>query len=405
MKKPSTGYKKTKKVKKKKNHYIGRLLVANPKKVSANEKIVKFLIYIALRLVIRPRRWKDPKKNYEIIDRTHKRIMSADFIFIPSSIAFYLIMAFMPILSLITFLYQIPAIQSILTEGHFEGANFVHHGAAHNVIATVSNKDSRDFLQHVKMNSLPPNEYWSLDLSQATYKVDVNLVSNVLGRFIPGMEDILNSMATATNGGGKHIIHTGAFIATVLSLIVSTWIAAGGFAKLVFTQSYMYEHKFVGGYWMNKIKGMFMVAIFTMSLIVALIINITVTKQIDGATMSDGIKSFLKILFLVGGLFVGIFLAFLSLFKLSPRYSIKVKNIIPGTMVATIPTAGFLILFGLISTLWSYGNYGIIGTIMFVGMSALIITYFIFVGISANVSYYRTFVGDKLKNKWTISKK
>ena len=71
MKKPRTGYDKSKKQKKKKNHYISSLLVANPKRVSTQEKIVKFLIYIALRLVIRPRRWKDPKKNYEIIDRTY----------------------------------------------------------------------------------------------------------------------------------------------------------------------------------------------------------------------------------------------------------------------------------------------------------------------------------------------
>ena len=69
MKKPSTGYEKRKKPKKNKNHYIGNLLVANPKKVSFNEKLVKFLIYLALRLVIAPKKWKDPKKNYEIIDR------------------------------------------------------------------------------------------------------------------------------------------------------------------------------------------------------------------------------------------------------------------------------------------------------------------------------------------------
>jgi len=41
--------------------------------------------------------------------------MSADFIFIPSSVAFYIIMAFMPILSLISFLYMIPGFQEALS--------------------------------------------------------------------------------------------------------------------------------------------------------------------------------------------------------------------------------------------------------------------------------------------------
>ena len=89
MAKPNTGYKKKPKIKKKKTRYVSSLLIAPTKKVSLNERIIKFLIYIALRLAIRPRKWKDPRKNYEIIDRTYKRIMSADFVFIPSSIAIF----------------------------------------------------------------------------------------------------------------------------------------------------------------------------------------------------------------------------------------------------------------------------------------------------------------------------
>jgi hypothetical protein len=39
--------------------------------------------------------------------------MSTDFIFIPSSIAFYLIMSFMPIISMIIVFYQIPSVNSL----------------------------------------------------------------------------------------------------------------------------------------------------------------------------------------------------------------------------------------------------------------------------------------------------
>jgi len=55
--KPKIGYQDKKKIKKtKKKSYISSLFV-NPKKhTSINEKVVKFLIYIALRLVIRPKK-------------------------------------------------------------------------------------------------------------------------------------------------------------------------------------------------------------------------------------------------------------------------------------------------------------------------------------------------------------
>lgn len=401
--KPNTGYEKKKKPKKMKNHYIGKLLVANPKKVSLNEKIVKFLIYLALRLVIRPKKWKDPKKNYEIIDRTYKRIMSADFIFIPSSIAFYLIMAVMPILSLIMFLYQFEAIQELLSKGHY------HYTWTQTIGTTSTNvsmdfKSSELFSEHIsELRKTHPTIM--IDNQTSKWIIEEDLLANVLGKFIPGLKDVLNSMQSFTKGGGKHIVNAGALTATLLSLVVSTWIAAGGFSKLVFTQSYMYEHKFVGGYWMNKFKGMVMVTIFSIVLFLALAINILITKQIDSSELSDTWNSFFKTFFLVVGLFVGVFLAFIALFKFSPRYSIKIRHIIPGAMVSTIPTAGFLALFGLISSLWSYGNYGVVGTVMYIGMSSLIITYFIFVGLSANVAYYKTFVGEKVKNKWTISKK
>lgn len=403
MKKPKTGYDKQKKKKNKKNHYIGNLLVANPKKVSSQEKLVKFLIYIALRLVIRPRRWKDPKKNYEIIDRTYKRIMSSDFIFIPSSIAFYLIMAFMPILSLIMFLYQFESVQELLSKGHFEHWSYTLHdpsGTLKDLVRVNATYETyqADLLKH---------QGWAvIGLSKWGWVIENDLLSNVLGRFIPGIESFLKQIAESTQTGGKHIINAGVVTSTILSLVVSTWIAAGGFAKLVYTQSYMYEHKFVGGYWMNKIKGMFMVFIFSISLFIALTVNIITTKQIDASTtLSQTSKSAIKMTFLVLGLFSGIFIGFIVFFKLSPRYSIRLRHVIPGAMVSTIPTAGFLSLFGYITTLWSYGNYGSLGTIMYLAMSSLIVTYFIFVGLSANVAYYKTFVGNKVRNKWTLSKK
>ena len=356
-KKPSTGYDKKKAPKvegakvKKKRSYVSSLIVSPHKQVTITEKVVKFLIYIALRLVLPPRKWKHPKKNYEIIDRTYKRIMSADFIFIPSSIAFYLIMAFIPILSLIMFFYQL---------------DFFH-----------------TFLTHDGKNS----------------------VAEVVGKFIPGMDSFIESVSNFTDSHQTKAAQTGAMIATILSLIISTWIAAGGFAKLVFTQSYIFEHKYVGGYWMNKIKGMFIVFSFTLFLFIGLLLNILYEQWVSSFKWNETAKNVIIHISLAIGLFIFLFIGFIILYKFSPRYKIKVRNILPGAMVTTIPTAGFLALFGSIASMWSYGSYGALGVVMYVGMSSLIITYFIFVGIIVNASYFKTFVGPKVRNKWTISKK
>lgn len=355
FKKPHVGYKKTKKTKtsrKQKRRYVSDLILYKPggAKVSVMERVVKLLIYLALRLVIRPKKWKDPEKNYEIIDRTYKRIMSADFIFIPSSVAFYIIMAFMPVIAIIVFTTSLPGLE--------------------------------DFK---------------------------NQVDDVLGKFIPGMSDILKQaqeMFNPSNGGHVSIATQVAGIsATFTSLMVSIWIASGGFSKLIYTQSYIYEHKFVGGYWMNRIKGMFMVLAFTAFLVGALLINIFVNRYINSWNVSESGKTVAKYVFLIFGLLCLTFFGFLALFKFSPRYKIKLRHVIPGAMVAALPTTLFLSLFGIITNLWSYGAYGSIGAIMYIGMASLIVSNFLFMGLISNAAYYKTFVGLTVDKKWTVSKK
>ncbi len=360
--KPKVGYQKApvKKKSKKKESAMHKLFVSpKKKKMPMAEKVVKFIIYFALRLAIRPKKWKDPKKNIEIINRTYDRIMSTDFVYIPSSIAFYLIMAFLPILSIISMLYLIPGVSEFLT-------------------------DIR------------------LDKSTANAKGDA--ISDVLGSFIPGGKQIFNDIKNAVTGASAGLT-TAATITTVSSLFFSTWIAANGFSKLVFTQSHIYGHKFLGGYWMNKLKGMSMVLIFTLFLVVVLAANVAFVSWIASFNFDKNITKLITYIFLIPSTFVGFFIAFMALYKLSPRFKIKLRHVIPGAMITTIPTAGFIVLFGTITSIWSYGSYGVLGAIMFIGMTSLLITYFIFVGITANAAYYKTFVSNKVKEKWTLSKK
>ena len=354
--KPQIGYKSVSKKDKKKNiksDSQSHLFKQGTAKVTLTERFIKSIIYVVLRMVIKPSKWKEPEKNYQIIDRAYKRIMSSDFIFIPSSIAFYLMMAFMPILSMITFLYIIPGVSPWL----------------------------------LARNAGP------------------SAIGDVIGKFIPGTESLFADLQSNISQGRASSFKGGIAVATLSSFAISTWIAAGGFSKLVFTQSHIYNHKFTGGYWSNKAKGIFMVLVFTLVLLTALIINILLTGAIKKTAWSETTKEVVTYSFLIFVLFFGMIIGFALLFKLSPRYKIKIKHVIPGAMVAGIPTGLFLALFGPITSIWSYHSYGAIGAIMYIGMASLFVTNFVFIGLATNAAYYKTFVSLKMKNKWTFSNK
>ena len=352
-KKIKSGYQKDKKpkVRKKNRSWLSKLIVAPYRKVSLMEKIIKFFIFIALRIAIKPSRWKEPKKNYEIIDRTYKRFMSNDFIYIPTSIAFYIIIAFMPILSIISLVYYIPPIEIFLENNR--------------------NKENLDLLQQV------------------------------IGGFIPGSTELIESLKEIPDSG----LAPGALGTIIVSLIISTWISSNGFAKIVYTESYIFNHKFVGGYWMNRLKGFFMVLCFVFFLLLILFANILFVNWLNHHHEKGILRRLWTYLWLISTLSVGVFVGIISLFKFSPRFFIKVRHTIPGAIVTTVPTVGFLVFFGIITSFWHYDRYGIVGSIMYIGISSLIIVDFIYVGLITNNSYYKTFVGDKMKKKWTISRK
>lgn len=346
-KKPNTGYKKKKKKRVKQRSYLTNLIVPGEKKIPFVERIIKFLIFISLRIVIKPSRWKDPQKNYELIDRIYRRFMSSDFIFIPSSIAYYIIVAFMPILSIIVLFTLIPGVNTVF---------------------------------------------------------DVESINSILGRFIPGIEPVILGFSDLLKEEST-IQHIGGISGVVFLFIVSTWIASGGFAKLIYTQSYIYEHKFSGGWWMNKLKGMFIVFTLSIFMLLALFINIEVETLIFSLDISDVGKEALTYLFLVFGLFTLLFFGMVTLFKLSPRFKIKIRHVIPGAVVSALPITLFLSLFAIFASFLSYSVYGIIAVLMYIGLVALWLSNFIFVGLITNAAYYKTHVSGLTKKKWTISKK
>ncbi|CAM9102677.1 YihY/virulence factor BrkB family protein [Mycoplasma marinum] len=315
-------------------------VVIRPKKVSITERIVKSIIWVALRLAIRPKHWKDGRKNYQIIDRAYKRIMAPDFLFIPPAFAFYLVMAFMPI--------------TLLT------------------LLIVSNI---------------PQVF--------------SFVEMTLNNFTGGNAKTFTSLLT-------NIRSAGAISTLVVMILFSLWIASGGFAKFVYTESYVYDHPRVGGYWMNKLRGMFIVTCLTIFVAIGITLLSLVPTIINhmGISYDSTVYTLLYYLIISIGAFIGIYFGTIALFTLSPRFKQTWRQVHPGALATTIPTAGFMVLFTLLTKIFfRYESYGVLGIFMTIAACMFQISYFIYVGIIVNVVFYKTHYGDRTIAKRTISKK
>ncbi len=315
-------------------------VIIRPKKISMTERIVKSIIWLALRLAIRPKHWKDDRKNYQIIDRAYKRIMATDFLFIPPAFAFYLIMAFMPI--------------TLLT------------------LLIVSN------------------------VPQVFAFVEVTL-----NNFTSGNASAFTSIL-------QHVKSAGAISTLIVMIMLSLWVASGGFSKFVFTESYVYEHDKLGGYWMNKLRGMSIVICVTLYSAVGLIFLSIIPWLIQkmGLEIHTTNYEIVYYLFVGVGSFSGIYMGVILLFILSPRFKQSWKQVHPGALAATIPTSGFVVLFTLLTKVFfRYEAYGILGMFMTIAASMFQISYFIYVGLIVNVVFYKTHYGEKTYSKKTISKK
>ncbi|MCP4336320.1 MAG: hypothetical protein GY679_00520 [Mycoplasma sp.] len=350
-KKPRSGWQKRKKKKKwklfnnlhfikKTNRLISRILI-RPKKMAIGERIVKTFIWIALRIAIKPSLWKDNRKNYQIIDRAYKRIMAPDFIFIPPSFAFYLIMAFLPITLLVLL--------------------------------------------------LTANINWVSIQAQ-------DMLTKFLG--IEGSKAFIDTIKTMKSVGA---------ISTIVPLIaMSFWISSSGFAKFVYTESYIYDHEKFGSYWANKFRGMFIVLCITIYMTIAVIC----LSALPGIISWMGLKerttgwNFVYIIMVAIGSLIGIYIGTLSLFRFSPRFKLHVRQIHPGAIATTIPLTLFVVLFTqLTKVLFQYKGYGQLSVFMIISASMFQISYYIYIGLIVNVVFYKTHFGEDTVHKKTFSKK
>ncbi|MCR8613393.1 MAG: YihY/virulence factor BrkB family protein [Mycoplasma sp.] len=99
--------------------YMSEVVLVKRRTIPLDERIVKFFIWIALRVSIRPVHWKNERKNRNIIHKAYKRITSKDFVFIPPAFAFYLIMAFVPTLIIALYLISFSENVTSYVQDHF----------------------------------------------------------------------------------------------------------------------------------------------------------------------------------------------------------------------------------------------------------------------------------------------
>lgn len=317
--------------------FIFKYVLTKRRKVGLRERIVKFFVWIALRIAIRPKHWKNKRKNAHIINSAYDGVMSKDFIFIPPAFAFYLVMSFMPVILIsFTILSMSESLYSYIDE------NFLH-----------------------------------------------SLTQNI------SFSKLFNSSLSS-------------IFFTIFIIFVSTWIASAGFAKFIFTLSYLYDHEYYGGFWMNRLRGMMIVLCFSIYLAIGIIgiasVPIVLSSlDIDSSTILYSFLYWVTFIFLG---FVYIYIGFVLLFKFAPRFKLTWRQIHPGSTIATIPTLLFLLLFGLITQVFlSYSFFGVLAPFMTLSISLLIISYFIYVGILVNVVFYKIHHSKYTKFKFTFSKK
>ncbi|MEX0363936.1 YihY/virulence factor BrkB family protein, partial [Mycoplasmopsis synoviae] len=163
-------------------------------------------------------------------------------------------------------------------------------------------------------------------------------LSSILGKIIPGTDNTFLKL------NARDIFNSADFssiVGSFLLFVVAIYISSGGYARLITSSNYIYDHKKLGTYIGNRFKGLFVVFmvafwLWIMSTIQILIeIGIMNNKEID-SDISKGIL--IQFTFGVNTLIFFFGLTF-GIYKFVPSFTSKFKNIYRGAIIATIPSS------------------------------------------------------------------
>ncbi|EGV00546.1 YihY/virulence factor BrkB family protein [Mycoplasmopsis columbina] len=216
----------------------------------------------------------------------------------------------------------------------------------------------------------------------------------IMSKIIPGIQSILDLQITSKSHEGLQ------YISIIFLLLASLWLSSNGFAKFVYSQNYIYKHEFLGNWFTNRLKGLFIV----MGISIYLFLGIALYILIYSSFVKVFTNNNSQIIFFYSSfsvyLLIFLYLGTLLLFKLTPSFKVPFTSIFPGVLVAVLPIWIFIMSFGYLTSLINYSKYGLIGTFMYVALFVSTLSYCLMLGIIVNEAYYKTYYSS-----YTIAKK
>ncbi|WP_029608499.1 YihY/virulence factor BrkB family protein [Mycoplasma simbae] len=315
-----------------KKSWISRNVISNENKQWwIIEKTIKFFLMLMLWISTPKIGWRNKSKTSELIDRTYTKFMAKDSAFIPISLAFYFLVSFVPILTIVIVLLS-------FIEGY-----------------------SQVFLE------------------------------TILSRVIPGVHSILKIPTINISQGAQ-------YTTLAILLLTSTWLGSSGWGRFIYLQNYIYGHENLGNFFLNRIKGFFVVLSISIYLFLVSALYITIYNFIAPKLNNVGEQIFFYISFDVYLMLI-LYFGFTLLYKLAPSFKLPWNSVLPGVLIASFPTIIFIGMFGYLTSLMNYNQYGAIGTFMYIALFVSSLSYFIYLGLIVNESYFKTYYSS-----YTISK-
>ncbi|WP_051619056.1 YhjD/YihY/BrkB family envelope integrity protein [[Mycoplasma] collis] len=334
------------------NWYKNRIITK--KKRNIWQKILTFLVIIPLRIAVTPKWWK--KNNIQtkvLIQRSVKKISSHEFIFIPSGFAFYSFISFIPILAL--------------------------------SLSTINLLNIEKLFNNFFDNSI--EDYIS---------------SQIISRYIPGIDKVIQTLPKQWN-----LIDTDEITFLIL-FFSSLWISSSGYAKFITSQSIIYDHKNLGNWFINRLKGFVIVVFISIFLSFLLITAAFVFKSLENIYSSNSVI-YILFFYFISSFYILLFFYFIWLFllKYTPTFKTKIKEIYPGVILSSLATVLFTTIFGYVSSIKiiDYRKFGVFATFLYLAPFNFFLSYILYFGIIINEAFYKSFISSKTKNKYKYQNK
>ncbi|EFF41771.1 YhjD/YihY/BrkB family envelope integrity protein [Mycoplasmopsis alligatoris] len=328
----------------KKRGFFSNIVWPNILKINLYEIIIKFIIKIILYITFFWNFKKNKAKLNAMVNRAYMKFSSREFTFIPAASGFYLLVSFVPI---IIISYLILSLLSVASSGNIFNAYFI----------------------------------------------DI-----ILPKMVPGIETVISFLTL-------QLRKTEAIISLVFLGLSSLWVSSAGYGKIISSQNYIYNHKYLGTNLGNRLKGLILVVVISLYLSLLIAFTLGLDLLIGGYDVLDKTKnsSSTFILFIFNAL-IFLYTGFLMLFKFSPSFKLSFRAAHSGVLVASIPTWLLVSLFGFLAKVTDFNKYGPLGIFMYLSIFISWFTYFMYLGIIVNEAYFKTFVSQRTVQKKILFK-